>query len=163
MILSLFLSFSKATHKSIHKHYCNSYRQSYDFSWIAICLRYARYMEFDHLRHCVPDDEFSGLHSLPLTHKYVDGVMVKSDPALRTLPTGELLNGSQSYLRLLSFFTPNNETPEHLRSEGIRRLSHLLLKVGLRTAGSCLFFRRHSLRRNAWLCHISSNTIADGP
>lgn len=101
------------------------------FSYSSFCFRFSfRYMEFEHMRHCVSDSKVSGLHSLPLPFVYVDDVIDNSRPTLQTLPTGELLNGSQSYLRLFTFFSKNDVTPEQLRTMGYEKLDELLKQVG---------------------------------
>lgn len=122
------------------------------FSYSSFCFRFSfRYMEFEHMRHCVSDSKVSGLHSLPLPFVYVDDVIDNSRPTLQTLPTGELLNGSQSYLRLFTFFSKNDVTPEQLRTMGYEKLDELLKQVGKVKSNPRLGYQSVEFRSRALL------------
>jgi hypothetical protein len=81
------------------------------------------------MHHCVPSNVSSGLASLPLTHVYVDGVADLSQPTHPYLPTGELLNGSSSFEKLLPYFTTNDITPKKIQELGYAKLDKLYEKV----------------------------------
>ena len=90
---------------------------------------FARFLETEYLRHCVPSKVSSGLSSLPLPHVYVDGVVRSDQPTTQKLPSGHKLNGAQAYMKLLSFFTTLDISPRQLKDIAQKRLDHLLSQV----------------------------------
>lgn len=93
-------------------------------------------METEHIQHCVPSNISSGLAGLPLTHVYVNGVPDLSQPTHPYLPTGEPLNGSKSFVKLLPYFTTNGITPEEIKELGEAKLKELYGKVMCVITGS---------------------------
>lgn len=80
------------------------------------------YLNNEHKSHCLPNDLASGLANLPVDYVYNNGVPDKSKPTLKTLPTGEPLNGSESYKLILSYFTTTDISPEQIFAEGKKQL-----------------------------------------
>ncbi|XP_068693508.1 uncharacterized protein [Montipora foliosa] len=76
------------------------------------------YLEDEHMRHCVPSNISSGLFNRPLKYVFVDGKPDSSQPTVRNLGTGEKIIGAQSYIRLLSFFTTTEITPDEVYDKG---------------------------------------------
>ena len=76
------------------------------------------YVEFEHIRHCVPSNVSSGLGKLPLKYVWLDGIENKSWPTDPYLPTGEALNGSQAYFQIMTYFTTNAMTPGEVHELG---------------------------------------------
>jgi len=60
----------------------------------------------------------SGLASLPLNYVWLDGKENTSWPTNPTLPTGEPLNGSQAYSKIMSDFSTNKMTPLEVHELG---------------------------------------------
>ncbi|KAJ7385376.1 hypothetical protein OS493_016456 [Desmophyllum pertusum] len=83
------------------------------------------YVENEHIRHCVPSTVSSGLANLPLKYVWFDGKENKSWPTDPTLPTGEPLNGSQAYSKIMSYFTTNAMTPMEVHELGKKQLAIL--------------------------------------
>ena len=75
------------------------------------------YLENDHMRHCVPSHVSSGLVTLPLDYVYIDGKPTK-ERTTKVLPTGERLDGRQSYKRIVSYFTATNISVEEIFNKG---------------------------------------------
>ena len=100
-----------------------------------------RYVEFEHIRHCVPSNVSSGLANLPLKYVWLDGKENTSWPTDPYLPTGEALNGSRAYSQIMSYFTTNAMTPMDVHELGKKQLSILYPMVSLIT------FVFHSWRR----------------
>ena len=94
---------------------------------------FSRYLETDYIRHCVPSGVSSGLSSLPLPHVYVDGVAQSDQPTTQQLPSGDKLNGTRAYLKLVSIFTSLDISPETLKKIAQERLDGLLSQV----SGTC--------------------------
>lgn len=69
-----------------------------------------RYLEMDHMKHCVPSNVSSGLFNRPLRYVYYNGVPNVSEPASRRLPSGEMIDGKAGYERTMRFFTTTNHT-----------------------------------------------------
>ncbi len=67
--------------------------------------------------HCVPDSVSTGLGSLPLPYVYVNGSQTNTRTTQK-LPTGEELDGADSYLKLLGHFTTTTQTPDEIYSLG---------------------------------------------
>jgi len=67
---------------------------------------------------------------LPLNSVYVEGVRDPSRPTTGTLPNGDVINATNSYKMILSFFTSTSITPEELRDKGYQKLDALLSQVG---------------------------------
>lgn len=80
------------------------------------------YLENDHKRHCLPNDVASGLANLPVDYVFVNGTPDKSQPTNKTLPSGEPLNGTESYKLILSYFTTTDISPEDIFAEGKKQL-----------------------------------------
>lgn len=70
----------------------------------------------------MPNDFASGLANLPVDYVYTDGIADKSQPTTKILPTGEKLNGKESYKMILSYFTTTDISPEDIFAEGKRQL-----------------------------------------
>lgn len=87
------------------------------------------YLEFDHMRHCVPNDEASGLANLPLNYVYTDGVPDRNRTTTKTLPSGEVLNGTHSYSLILSYFTTTNISAHEIHQEGLKQLDAFYKEV----------------------------------
>ena len=92
-------------------------------------LELINYLEFDHMRHCVPNDVASGLANLPLDFVYVDGAPDRSQPTTKKLPTGEALNGSHSYSLILSYFTTTDISAPEIYEKGWEQLKLLYGEV----------------------------------
>lgn len=91
---------------------------------------HSRYLQQDHLRHCVPSSVSSGLANLPLKYVYTDGVANHSRPTDPTLPlTDQVLNGKKSYGMIMPYFTTNNMTPIEVNKLGYEMLDKLYPKV----------------------------------
>ena len=101
----------------------SSLRKLVFHNYVSIFLILYRYLETEHIRHCVPSNVSSGLATLPLKYVWLDGKENKSWPTNPTLPTGELLNGSQAYLNILSYFTTNSTTPLEVSNLGKEQLN----------------------------------------
>ena len=95
------------------------------------------YVEFEHIRHCVPSNVSSGLGKLPLKYVWLDGIENTSLPTDPYLPTGEALNGSWAYSQIMSYFTTNTMTPAEVHELGKKQLSILYPMVSL-IADECL-------------------------
>ena len=91
-------------------------------------LKLIHYLEFEHSRHCLPNDMASGLANLPVDFVYTDG-----KPGNRTtkiLPgTRQTLNGKETYRMILSYFTTTSITPEDVYQEGVKQLNNLMPQV----------------------------------
>ena len=70
------------------------------------------------MRHCVPSNISSGLFNRPLKYVYTNGILNKSQPTVRKLPTGETISGPQTYASILSFFTTSDITPDEVYNKG---------------------------------------------
>ena len=75
------------------------------------------YLEHDHMRHCIPSHVSSGLVTLPLDYVYKDGKPTK-ERTTKVLPTGERLDGRQSYKNIVSYFTTVNISVEEIFNKG---------------------------------------------
>lgn len=100
-----------------------------------MCIRdyiqlFARFLDTEYIRHCVPNKVPSGLSSLPLPHVYLDGVVRSDQSTSQKLPSGHKLNGTQAYLNLLSVFTTLDFSPRQLKDIAQKRLDNLLSQVG---------------------------------
>lgn len=69
--------------------------------------------------------------NLPLRFVYVNGVRDHSRPTTERLPNGEAINISNSYIKLLSFFTSGKISPVELKKMGDQKLKALLDQVSL--------------------------------
>ena len=94
-------------------------------NFVSICLMLYRYLETEHIRHCVPSNVSSGLATLPLKYVWLDGKENKSWPTNPTLPTREPLNGSLAYSKIMSYFTTNTMTPMEVHKLGQQQLAFL--------------------------------------
>ncbi|KAL9986420.1 hypothetical protein ACROYT_G000567 [Oculina patagonica] len=84
-----------------------------------------RYVEDEHIHHCVPSNVSSGLATLPLKYVWFNGTENTSWPTDQSLPTGERLNGSWAYSQIMSYFTTNAMTPMEVHELGKKQLSIL--------------------------------------
>ena len=109
----------------------SSLRKLVFHNYVSIFLTLCRYLETEHIRHCVPSNVSSGLATLPLEYVWLDGKENKSWKTNRTLPTGEPLNGSQAYLNILSYFTTNSTTPLEVFNLGKEQLNIFYPKVSI--------------------------------
>lgn len=87
------------------------------------------YLRRDHIQHCVPSNVSSGLATLPLSFVYANNTAIKSRPTNKSLPTGELLNGTKSYKQIVSYFTTNTMTPDDIHELGYKMLKELYPQV----------------------------------
>ena len=87
------------------------------------------YLDHEHKSHCLPNDLASGLANLPVDYVYNNGVPDKSQPTKKTLPTGEPLNGTESYKLILSYFTTTDISPEKIFAEGKKQLKYFYDQV----------------------------------
>ena len=67
---------------------------------------------------------------LPLNSVFVNEVRDPSRPTTGTLPDGYVINATNSYKMILSFFTSSSITPEELKDKGYKKLDALLSQVG---------------------------------
>jgi len=89
-------------------------------------LKMLRYVEGEHLQQCAPETVASGLQKLPLSYGYKDELADTSIVTTKELPTGEQLEGKNTYKSLMRFFTTFDITPEVLREKAQKRLDELL-------------------------------------
>ena len=87
-----------------------------------------RYIEDEHMQHCVPDNVATGLISLPLKYIYVNGSQTNTATSQK-LPSGETINGLNSYLKLLQHFTTNSQTADQIYKLGEEMVSELYTQV----------------------------------
>lgn len=92
--------------------------------------RLCRYIEGDHLQNCAPDTVSTGFGSLPLSYVYANGRQTGTATTGK-LPTGETLNGKDSYIKLLQHFTTTSETPDEIYKLGEEMLNKLYSEVRL--------------------------------
>ena len=88
-----------------------------------------RYLEIDHIQHCVPSKVSSGLSFLPVSFVYVNGSANVTQKTTKVLPTGEPLNGAKAYIDILSYLTTTNNTPEEVHELGYTMLYKLFPEV----------------------------------
>ncbi|PFX31789.1 uncharacterized protein LOC111321704 [Stylophora pistillata] len=77
-----------------------------------------RYLENEHMQHCVPSNISSGFFNRPLKYVYINGTPDMSQPTVRNLSTGEILNGPQTYTSILSYFITTDMTPDEVYKKG---------------------------------------------
>ncbi|XP_031569347.1 uncharacterized protein LOC116303878, partial [Actinia tenebrosa] len=87
------------------------------------------YLEFDHMRHCLPNDVASGLGGLPVDYVYTDSKPDWKNRTTKTLPTGEVLNGTETYRMILSYFTTTDISPEEIYEEGMKQLDEFYTEI----------------------------------
>lgn len=87
------------------------------------------YLENEHKSHCLPNDLASGLSNLPVDYVYNNLVPDKNKPTTKKLPTGEPLNGTESYKLIVSYFTTTDITPEKIYEEGRKQLKYFYDQV----------------------------------
>ena len=73
----------------------------------------------------------SGLATLPLSYVYVNDIADKSRPTNKSLPTGELLKGTESYKQIISYFTTNTMSPDEIHHLGFKMLRELYPQVSI--------------------------------
>lgn len=76
-----------------------------------------RFIKEEQVPHCAPDSVATGLGSLPLAYVFVNGSQTNTKTT-QELPTGEKLNGKDSYKRLLAHFTTTSQTPDEIYNLG---------------------------------------------
>ena len=69
------------------------------------------------MRHCVPSHVSSGLATLPVDYVYKDGKPT-GERTTKVLPTGERLDGRQSYNRIVTFFTTTDISTDEIFDKG---------------------------------------------
>ena len=87
------------------------------------------YLDNEHKSHCLPNDLASGLSNLPVDYVYNNLVPDKNKPTTKKLPTGEPLNGTESYKLIVSYFTTTDISPEEIYLEGKRQLKYFYDQV----------------------------------
>ena len=93
-------------------------------------LKLIHFLEFEHSRHCPPNDVASGLARLPVDFVYTDGVPDVKNRTTKILPgTRRKLNGTETYRMILSYFTTTDITPEEIYKEGIKQLNTFMPQV----------------------------------
>lgn len=86
--------------------------------------------------YCVPSRVSSGLSYLPLVYVYYNGTIIgKTVPFL---PTGERLNGLNTYKKMLAFYTTTNLTADEIHALGWKHVNLLYSQVRKLTALSNL-------------------------
>ena len=90
----------------------------------------AKYLENEHMRHCLPKDVSSGLAGLPVDFIYADGRKTLTQTT-KTLPiTGQKLSGKEIYKnQMLPFFTTSDVSPEDIYNTGQEILAKLYPQV----------------------------------
>ena len=101
------------------------------------------YLDNEHKSHCLPNDLASGLANLPVDFVFINGTPDKNQPTNKTLPTGERLNGTESYKLILSYFTTTDISPEEIFDEGKKQLKIFYDQVGSVPVN---FFKQESCR-----------------
>ena len=71
----------------------------------------------------------SGLAGLPVDYVYINLTADRKRLTTKKLPTGELLNGKESYEKIVSYFTTTNITPEEIQKLGNEMLQKLYPEV----------------------------------
>lgn len=87
-----------------------------------------RFLETEHLQHCVPSDVSSGLATLPLSYVYINGTKT-ANKTTKKLPTGEPLNGTRAYESIMPYFTTITKTPDQVHQLGKDMLNKLYPEV----------------------------------
>lgn len=87
------------------------------------------YLDNEHKSHCLPNDLASGLSNLPVDYVYNNLVPDKNKPTTKKLPTGEPLNGTESYKLIVSYFTTTDISPEEIYKEGEKQLEYFYDQV----------------------------------
>lgn len=83
-----------------------------------------KYLTEEHITHCPPDDEASGISVLPLQYVYVNGKAMKDQPTTQKLPiTNTKLDGNDLYRKFVKRFTTTNLTPPEIFKEGEKQLN----------------------------------------
>lgn len=85
----------------------------YPFTYIP----FFRFIKEEHIPNCAPDSVATGLGSLPLAYVFVNGSQT-SKTTTQKLPTGEKLNGKDSYKKLLAYYTTTSQTPDEIYNLG---------------------------------------------
>lgn len=89
--------------------------------------RLIAYLEKEHLQYCYSGA--TGMAKLPLNAVYVYDLRDPSRPTTGTLPNGDVINATNSYKMILSFFTSSSITPEELKDKGYKKLDALLIEA----------------------------------
>lgn len=91
-------------------------------------LKLIHFLEFEHSRHCLPNDLSSGLAGLPVDYVYTNGI--RGNRTTKMLPgTRRKLNGTETYRMILSYFTTTDITPEEIYEEGVEQLNIFMPQV----------------------------------
>lgn len=98
------------------------------FPQLILTIFHFRFVERDHIPHCPPDSVSTGLGSLPLLYVYVNGTRTNK-ATTQKLPSGEKLNGRDSYVKLLAHFTTTTQTPDEIYSLGTKMRDKLYTEV----------------------------------
>lgn len=88
-------------------------------------IDFVKYLEDEHMGHCLPRDLSSGLAGLPVDFIYIDGV-ASIIPTTKVLPiTGQKLNGKENYKNILPYFTTSDIMPDEIYKIGQEILAAL--------------------------------------
>ena len=98
---------------------------------ISCTITVFRYLRTEHLEHCVPSNVSSGLAGLPVDYVYTNLTADRKRLTTKKLPTGEPLDGKESYRKLVSYFTTTDITPEEIQNLGNEMLHKLYPEVRL--------------------------------
>ena len=90
-----------------------------------------RYLEYEHVRHCLPLDVSSGLANLPVEYIYQDGKKTNERTTRRLPLTNKVLDGKNAYKNMLPYFTTSDKTPEEVNKIGEDRLKVLYPQVNI--------------------------------
>ena len=77
-----------------------------------------------------------------MDHVYTDLVADKSVNTTKVLPTGQRLNGKDTYKVILSYFTTFNITPEEIYNKGQEQVDLFIPKVSTACLSCMCYFRR---------------------
>ena len=95
-------------------------------------LSFMNYLEHDHMRRCVPSHVSSGLATLPLDRVYKDGKPTR-ERTTKSLPTGERLDGAQSYNKIVSYFTTTDIKVDEIFEKGMEQKDVFFKEVNSQT------------------------------
>ena len=95
-----------------------------------VYFSHCRFLETEHLQHCVPSNVSSGLATLPLSYVYINGTKT-TKKTTKKLPTGERLNGKRAYESIMPYFTTITKTPDQVHQLGKDMLNKLYPEVCL--------------------------------
>ena len=97
-------------------------------------IPFVSYLEFDHMRHCLPSNVSSGLAGFPVDYVYTDGNPNYTQKTTKVLPGGEKLDGKKAYTMIMPYFTTTSTTPDQVHELGKEMLAKLYPQVRLRVS-----------------------------